>query len=210
MMISRWMAYLQYELGAVPNGAGQIDGYSSWSAQLQGSERWWMLLEGTHVLTLMVFAGTILFVDLRLLGLALPNVPISRVSRSLLPLTVGGFAVMVITGLLVFYSKPFEYYHNFAFRAKVVFLLLAAANIAIFHGRVQADQARWDDAPRPPLAARRSAALSLLLWLLVIAGGRAMAYDRFTCAEAGPTIAALADCAGHDATLAAIAAQVAL
>jgi hypothetical protein len=48
---------------------------------LLGSLRWWMLLEGTHVLTMAVFAGSILFVDLRLLGLALPNVPISRVTR---------------------------------------------------------------------------------------------------------------------------------
>jgi hypothetical protein len=209
-MISEWMAYLQYELGAVPDATGKLDAYTSWSAQLLGSLRWWMLLEGTHVLTMAVFAGSILFVDLRLLGLALPNVPISRVTRGLLPVTVGAFAVMVVTGLLVFYSKPFDYYHNFAFRAKVLFLIAAAVNIFVFHGRVQANQAAWDDAPKPPLAARRSAAFSLLLWVLVIAGGRAMAYDRFTCAEAGPVIGALADCQTHHATLDAISKEVSL
>jgi hypothetical protein len=124
--------------------------------------------------------------------------------------TVGAFAVMVVTGLLVFYSKPFDYYHNFAFRAKVLFLIAAAVNIFVFHGRVQANQAAWDDAPKPPLAARRSAAFSLLLWVLVIAGGRAMAYDRFTCAEAGPVIGALADCQTHHATLDAISKEVSL
>jgi len=209
-MISRWMAYLQYQWGAQLDAAGRADAYSSWSAQLQGSERWWMLLEGTHVLTLMLFAGTILFVDLRLLGLALPKVPISRVSRSLLPYTVVGFVLMVVTGLLVYFSKPFDYYHNFAFRAKLVFLVLAAVNIFIFHGRVQSNQAQWDADPVPPLAARRSAAASIMLWILVIATGRAMAYDRFTCAEAGPVIGALADCEGRQATLDAIAQEVSL
>ena len=209
-MISQAMAYLQYELGAHPDASGKLDATTAWSAQLLGSLRWWMLLEGTHVLTLAVFAGTILFVDLRLLGVALPHVPVSRVTRSLLPLTVGAFAVMVLTGLLLFYAKPFEYYHNFAFRAKVVFLLLAAANIFIFHGRVQADAARWDAEPLPPMGARRSAALSLLAWVLVIGAGRAMAYDRFTCSEAGPVIGALADCGGQAATLAVLEQEVSL
>lgn len=209
-MISRWMAYLQYQLGAQPDASGKVDGSTSWSAQLLGSLHWWMWLEATHVLTLAVFAGTILFVDLRLLGLVLPNTPISRVSRSLLPLTIGGFVVLVITGTLVFYSKPFDYYHNFAFRLKMVFLLLAAVNIFVFHGRVQADQAKWDTAPRPSTGARRSAAVSLVLWVLVIASGRSMAYERFGCTNATPLIATLADCQGEKATLAAIAHEVSL
>lgn len=209
-MVSGWMAYLQYQLGAQPDGTGKLDGYSSWSQQLLGSVHWWMWLEATHVLTLTVFAGSILFVDLRLLSLVLPNTPISRVNRALLPLSVGGFIVLVITGSLVFFSKPFDYYHNFAFRVKVVFLLLAAVNIFIFHARVQANQAAWDDAPRPPANARRAAALSLLLWILVIAAGRGMAYERFTCAKAVPAIAALADCDGQKATLAAVSKEVSL
>lgn len=209
-VISRWMAYLQYQLGATRDASGKLDGTTSWSAQLLGSLHWWMWLEATHVLTLVVFAGTVLFVDLRLLGLVLPNTPISRVSRSLLPLTVGGFAVMVLTGLLVFYSKPFDYYHNVAFRLKLLFLVLAAINIFVFHGRVQADQAAWDAAPRPSTAARRSAALSLLLWVLVIASGRSMAYERFGCTNATPLVATLAECKGEKATLAAIEHEVSL
>jgi hypothetical protein len=209
-MLSKWMAYLQYQLGAEPDVSGKLDGYSSWSAQLLGSVHWWMWLEATHVVTLTVFAGSILFVDLRLLGFALPNTPISRINRSLLPLTVGGFAVLVITGTLVFFGKPFEYYHNFAFRLKLMFLLLAAINIFAFHVRVQADQAAWDEAPRPPAKVRRAAALSLLSWVLVIGAGRGMAYERFTCAKAAPLIADLADCDGQKATLAAIAKDVSL
>lgn len=209
-MLSNWMAYLQYQLGAEPDASGKLDAYSSWSAQLLGSVHWWMWLEATHVITLTVFAGSILFVDLRLLGLALPNTPISRINRSLLPLTIAGFAVLVVTGTLVFFGKPFEYYHNFAFRLKLAFLALAAVNIFVFHARVQANQAAWDDTPRPPAKVRRAAALSLLSWVLVIGAGRGMAYERFTCAKAETFIAAIADCDGQKATLAALAKDVSL
>jgi len=209
-MISRWMAYLQYQLGAQIDASGRADAYTSWSAQLQGSERLWMLLEGTHVLTLMLFAGTILFVDLRLLGLTLPNTPISRVTRSLLPYTVVGFVVMVISGVLIYFANPFEYYHNFAFRAKLVFLLLAAANIFIFHGRVQANQDQWDANPLPPTNVRRAAATSIALWIAVIVAGRCMAYEWFTCSKGGALVSTLAGCEDKQATLTAIAKEVSL
>lgn len=200
-MFSRWLAYLQFQFGAQVDGAGRALSDTSWSARLQGSERLWMLLEGTHVLTLMLFAGSILFVDLRLLGLALPQTPVSRVTNSLLPYTVVGFVVMVLTGVLVFFANPLEYWHNFAFRVKIAFLVAAAINIFVFHHRVQADQARWDSQPRPPASVRRAAAASLALWIAVIVAGRCMAYEWFTCDKGGAFVQLVAQCAVKQATL---------
>lgn len=200
-MISWWMAYLQFVLGAQRDGTGHVLSDTSLSAQLQGSERLWMLVEGTHVLTLMLFAGTILFVDLRLLGLTLRGAPVSKVTDSVLPYTVAGFVLMVITGTALFFANPFEYYHNFFFRLKFVFLIAAAVNIFLFHHRVQANRAQWDDAARPPTAARAAAAISLTLWIAVIISGRYVAYDWFKCQNAHGLIAAAAECSEHDATL---------
>lgn len=201
-MISRWMAYLQFVWGAEHDAAGRILSDTSLSAQLQASERLWMLLEGTHVLTLMLFAGTILFVDLRLLGVVLRGTPVSKVTVSVLPYTVGGFVVMVITGLALFFANPFEYYHNVVFRLKIGFLIAAAVNIFLFHRRVQADRAVWDGAALPPVAARASAAVSLCLWIAVVVAGRYVAYDWFKCEHLTGVAAALAQCREHDATLA--------
>lgn len=117
-MLSEWMAYLQFVLGAQHDASGHIVADTSLSAQLQSSERLWMLLEAAHVLTLMLFAGTILFVDLRLLGVALRGVPVSRVSAAVLPYTIGGFVVLLVTGLALFFSNPFEYYHNLVLRLR--------------------------------------------------------------------------------------------
>lgn len=175
------LVWLQTRLG---KGEGELA--QSWSEALLGSLNFWGLLEGTHVLSLMLFAGTIFVVDLRLLGAAFRSTPVSRLSAAVLPLTVFGLALMLATGLALFFAKPVEYYHNIWFRAKLVFLLLAAVNIAVFHLRVQRSQAAWDGAPSPPASARASAVVSLAAWVLVIVMGRFMAYDWYECGKPMP------------------------
>ena len=208
-MISEWLAFLQYKLGAEFDAAGHAVLDTSWSAQLLGSDRLWMLLEGTHVLTLMLFAGSILFVDLRLLGLIFRTVPVSKVADTILPYTVAGFIVMVITGVALFYANPLEYYYNIVFRLKIAFILAAALNIFIFHYRLQRDRAAWDVAAKPPRKARIAAATSLGLWISVIVAGRFVAYEWFSCANATGLAAAVAQCQERAVTVASIESELA-
>lgn len=152
-----------------------------WSIALHESLMGYPLIESTHVLAIMLFVGTIAMVDLRLLGLAYREVPISQMTARILPWTVAGFAVMVVTGLLLFYAIPVRTYHSLWFRVKVILIAVAAVNIFLFHTRVQADAARWDTAAKPPLGARISAAVSLAAWFGVIVMGRMIAYNWFDC-----------------------------
>ena len=180
-VIREFLVWLQDQLG---KGAG--DTAQSWSQELLGSLNLWGLIEGTHLLSLMLFAGTILFVDLRLVGLTLQRTPVSVVSRRVLPMTLAGFALMVITGSALFFAKPLFYYHNIWFRAKLVFLALALDNIVVFHLRAHRNQDVWDALPRPPADTRLLATLSLVSWLLVITMGRFMAYSWFDCGKPIP------------------------
>jgi hypothetical protein len=177
-MILSILTWLQNSLGK-----GHGDDAQSWSQALLGSLNFWNLLEGTHLITLMVFAGTIFIVDLRLLGVIFRGTKVSVVSDKVLPLTVAGFILMVLTGLALFYAKPIFYYHNIWFRAKLIFILAAMINIVVFHYRVQKNIAAWDDAPSPPSSAKISAVLSLSAWLLVIVMGRFIAYNWFECGK---------------------------
>lgn len=152
-----------------------------WSVALHESLYVWPLLESAHVLTLALFAGTAAMLDLRLLGLAFTQVPASELTRRLLPWTRRGFAMMVATGLLLFYATPVTYYTSLFFRIKVVFLLVAAANIWYFHARTHRGIASWDVTPRPPRAARVAAVVSLVAWSGVIVAGRLVAYNWFDC-----------------------------
>jgi hypothetical protein len=193
-MIRAFLVWLQTSLGKGTGPDAQ-----SWSEALLGSLNFWGLLEGTHLLTLMLFAGTIMVVDLRLLGVAFKKTPVSIVSDRILPLTVGGMILMFMTGAALFFAKPIFYYHNIWFRLKLIFIILAMVNIAVFHFRVQRNQAAWDRAPRPPASARASAVVSLCAWVLVIVMGRFIAYNWFECGKPQPDfINAAQSCAASE------------
>ncbi len=167
-----------------------------WSVALRESFFVWPVLEATHVLTIMLFVGTIIMVDLRLLGLAFTRVPVSEMTDRILPWTIVGFILMVITGLILFYAKPLVYYHNIFFRVKLLVLILALANIWVFHRRIQKDRAAWDGGARLPVTARLSAAVSLTAWIGIVVAGRMIAYDWYECRklDQDALLATLQDC----------------
>jgi uncharacterized protein YacL len=166
-----------------------------WSVQLLESQYVWPFVESTHVLMLALFMGTAAINDLRLLGVGYSRVPASEVTMRLLRITRMAFAVMVATGLLIFYSNPVHYYHNIFFRIKVVLLVVAGVNIALFHGRIHRRVAEWERAPLPPRAARLAGAISLIAWAGIIISGRLIAYNWFNC-DNPPLPAAIAWAAG--------------
>jgi hypothetical protein len=161
--------------------------FAQWLADTPGSialhESLYMypLVESAHVLTLCVFVGTAVMVDLRLLGLTLRQVPVSEVTRRLLPWTAAGFVVMVITGALLFYAIPVRTYQNIFFRLKVVMLILAGLNVWLFHRKVQPTMSEWDLNAVAPRGARVAATVSLVLWAGIIVAGRMIAYNWFDC-----------------------------
>ena len=194
-MFQSFFHWLSWDLGK-----GSAPGAESWSQLIHESFNFWNVMEGTHLITVGLFFGTILMVDLRLLGLLFRKVPVSEVSDRVLPMTVVGFLTLVVTGALAFMSKPEEYYHNLFFRTKMLVLLLAIINLAIFHFKIQKTQGAWDKAESPPRAAKLSATISLISWLLVISCGRLIAYNFFDCGKPLPSyINALAECATSQA-----------
>jgi hypothetical protein len=161
--------------------------FVTWMGETRGSialhESIYMyaLIESTHVLTLCMFVGLAALLDLRLLGVALRNVPVTRVIARYLPFIKVGFAVMVVTGALLFYAVPVRSYQSVWFRAKVILLLLAGLNAWLFHARIYGRVREWDTAPVPPRSARFAGGLSLLFWAAIIVSGRFIAYSWFDC-----------------------------
>jgi hypothetical protein len=183
--------WLQHDLGK--SGPDAL----SWSEALHSSLNLWNLIEGTHVLTIMFFAGTIWIIDLKMMGLAFKTTPFSKLNDRVLPITIIAMVAMVVTGVLVFFGRdPLLYYHNIWFRVKMLFLLFAMANILWFHYRVQKDQATWDAMESMPAKVKLSGAISMTSWLVIIIMGRLIAYDWFLCekVEKGTAIYALQEC----------------
>lgn len=136
-------------------------------------ESTWMFptLETVHVLALVIVIGSIISVDTRLLGLTSRGSAFTVMAREMLPWTWAGFALASVAGLLMFASKAATYAENWPFQLKVVLLLLAGFNMALFHRIGMRNVDEWDTC-KPPLSARLAGAISLLLWVGVLTTGR--------------------------------------
>lgn len=129
-------------------------------------------VESIHVVTFTMAVGSILFVDLRLVGVASRNRPISALMDELLPLTWIAFGLAVLSGLVLFCSNATFYYANVAFRMKMLLILLAGINMLMFHSVTYRNVEEWDVLPWPPRAAQLAGILSIALWIGTIAYGR--------------------------------------
>jgi hypothetical protein len=129
------------------------------------------IVEICHLLALAILGGTILILDLRLLGFGLRRQSVSRIAQELFPLFTGSLIPMILSGLLLLASGPMRYYYNEAFRLK---MLLTVPAIIFHFILLRLAGARTDDST--PVWSRVSAVFSLALWLSVGLAGRAIGF----------------------------------
>jgi hypothetical protein len=154
---------------------------SPWSIGLHESQYGYPIVESVHVWGLTLFFGTVAMFDLRLLGWIMRSVPVSDVVSRLLPWTIAGFVIMVISGSLLFFAIPVRSYQNIFFRGKMLLMLLAALNVWLFHTRVYPKVIAANAVGTPPREARVAGAVSLVLWSCILFSGRMIAYNWFDC-----------------------------
>ena len=150
-----------------------------WSIALHESRYLFIIVLTIHVLTLTVFVGTALMIDLRFMGVTMSRVPASEVMARLMPWATAGFLVMIVSGALLFYAAPVLRYQNLFFRIKMVVLVLAVVNAWVFYRSVYRGVADWDLDPIPPRRARVAGGLSLVLLAIVITTGRMIPYQLY-------------------------------
>jgi hypothetical protein len=115
------------------------------------------IIEGFHLMGIALSIGVLCWLDLRLIGIAFTDLPISKVWKQVVPVAGIGFALMFVTGGLL--------------------ILLAGLNALYFERVTRRGIQEWDDAPVPPFKARLAGLVSLILWSAVIITGRTMAYS---------------------------------
>jgi len=154
---------------------------TKWSIALHESLYLYPWIESTHVLSICLFFGTLLFVDLRLTDKVFNKLSVSEMNTKVLPLTIFGFLVMSITGLLLFYAIPVRNYQNIFFRIKMLLIAIAGINAFFFHKRMSKEAKIWGKDSSIPRSMKNSAITSLVLWSSVIISGRMIAYNWFDC-----------------------------
>jgi|SRR5208282_1224193 len=134
------------------------------------------IVETIHVLTLTLFLGLAALLDLRLLGVAMKRRRMSEVLGQLNPCLFVGFAVMVVSGVVLFSGDPVSFYSTTFFKVKMIMLVLAGLNVMIFNATIGSKVAEWDLDLKTPRGAKAAAVVSLVLWVLIVAAGRGIAY----------------------------------
>jgi hypothetical protein len=132
-------------------------------------------VEIVHIIGFVTLAGSIIVLDLRLLGLS-PRLPVRALAHHVLPWSFGALLLIVPTGLLMFIAHAGDLIANTAFIAKMSLLFCAAINAAVFHAGAFRGVSAWDSGAAVPAAAKLHALLSLLIWAGVLACGRLLAY----------------------------------
>lgn len=166
----------------IPLG-GRLQMFAAWVAttelhRIATEYTWvWAAMETLHFLGLAVLVGTIGVLDLRLLGLArgMPVAPLQR----LVPIGVAAFVFELLTGLVFFAGAPYQYIYNLAFQLKVIFVLIAGLNIAVFYGTDLSERTfHTGSGHRVPRAAFVTGLVSLTMWIGVMYWGRMLTFFR--------------------------------
>jgi len=142
------------------------------AAAIRENDTLFPLIESVHVVAICLVVGTILALDLRLLGVASVGRPVGSFANAILPVTWGAFAVAASSGFLLFISNATKYLANGYFDAKIILIGAAGLNMIIFHAISARDLPQWEKQARPPLPARLAGLISILLWIAVVACGR--------------------------------------
>jgi hypothetical protein len=134
------------------------------------------IIETVHVLTLAGVLGFVFLLDLRLLDILMKRTPVSAIFQQFNPWLFGSFAVMLVTGITLFAGDPVLFYTTIFFKLKMLMLLAALLNVAIFDFTLGRRLTQWDAQFSTPRGAKIAGWLSLLLWTCVVACGRGIAY----------------------------------
>lgn len=132
---------------------------SAYATALRESFVVYPLVNAAHILSIGAVIAYVLLMDAKYLGWTREPAGVDRLLRSLV---VVAFVVAVLTGLSLFAVQARQYGDNPAFRIKLLLILAAGLNLAIFS---------WLDRGGQP-AARISALASMILWPAILVAGR--------------------------------------
>jgi hypothetical protein len=153
------------------------------ASSLAVAMRQWLWLypsvEIVHIAGIGLLFGSIAVFDLRLLGVS-KSIPVRALAKHVLPWTAASFVLIVPSGLMMFTAHASDFIQSGVFVLKMGLILVAGLNAALFQTITFRTADVWDSEEMrklpPPPSARLAGALSLLLWILVIACGRLLAY----------------------------------
>ena len=134
------------------------------------------IVQTVHLLSIAVVMGSVMLIDLRVLGLALPSQSTTELVHRLMPWTWWALPVLAASGLVFVCARPARYLFNPVFGLKFAMLAPAIMLAVVFQRGHARSPGFWEQSRGRRASARTIAACSLLLWIGVAMAGRWIAY----------------------------------
>jgi hypothetical protein len=134
------------------------------------------LIQTVHILGITAVMGSIVMIDLKVLGLALPSQSTGELVRRAMPWFWSALPILALSGLTLVLARPLRYAVNPVFGLKFTMLAPAVLLAAVFHLASVRDPSFWERSRARRASAKVMAGLSLLLWIGVVMAGRWIAY----------------------------------
>jgi hypothetical protein len=137
----------------------------------------WMIptIQSIHIAGIGVVLGSVLMIDLRILGWAGMDQTLRQTASRFAPWLTGALCLMLATGLLMVIGEPVRELVSFSFWLKMLFVALGAVIAVVFQLRVRRPECEETLGKSPSV--KWLAILTFLIWLSVIILGRLIAYD---------------------------------
>ncbi|PCJ22947.1 MAG: hypothetical protein COA96_13030 [SAR86 cluster bacterium] len=137
------------------------------------------IIQTVHILGIAVVMGTVVMLDLRILGLAVPSQSISEMTKRVMPWLWWALASNFVSGAFFLLGRPNRYFNNPVFGWKLSFLIPAILLTLFFHLMSKRQDGFWELNSKRLWTARAIALLSLGLWIMVAMAGRWIAYAEY-------------------------------
>jgi hypothetical protein len=143
--------------------------------QWVASSTWlWPTMEILHFLGLSLLLGSLFIIDMRLAGHFKAMSLVA--THKLLPMVFIGFGLNLTTGILFFLGDPTRYIINIGFQIKMILVIVAGVNAAVYYWKLDRDMQTLNANTRTPVLARTVAYTSLGVWTAVLLCGRLIPY----------------------------------
>ncbi|MFT4861862.1 MAG: hypothetical protein ACI95C_001074 [Pseudohongiellaceae bacterium] len=137
------------------------------------------IIQTIHILGIAVLMGTVVMLNLRVLGLAVPSQKLSEMTDRVMPWVWWALASNLVSGAFFVLGRPNRYFNNPIFGWKISFLIPALVLTFIFYWLHRQQPGYWERNSKRLWTARLIAGLSLLCWLSVAMAGRWIAYVEY-------------------------------
>lgn len=159
-----------------------IEDFCNWLAATRVSDAfqnwtWFVpLVQTIHILSVAIMLTAVYAIALRLVGFTLGKQSIATVTAKTMPWTWIALSVLLLTGTLLTITEPSRELLNWAFRAKMIMVLILAAILRFNQLRLRADPRYWTGSAGRRGAARVLGVVSSIMGAAIVTAGRWIAY----------------------------------